>query len=209
MTARQVYLDSHPSISASMDDFEAREFSPTLPERPSQHSGFRSARASEYSESSSERRSYSPPAWRKAGSGWFNHQSLSPTRGEYHIKEPTPQYHGAEEDGDGDVTAYRIATRVPLPGSPIKGRSPSNSPEPNLRPDAGDVDRGGGNLASGSRLNVQADEFAIPALETSAQSNCKFALLLYSITPTLAAENNLPHLHMARTHCARRPHAIS
>lgn len=42
MTARQSYLDSHPSVQHSMEDFEAREFSPTMPDIPSQHSGFRS-----------------------------------------------------------------------------------------------------------------------------------------------------------------------
>nr|POE74761.1 hypothetical protein CFP56_37292 [Quercus suber] len=115
------YLDySHPSISASMDDFEAREFSPTVPDIPSQHSGFRSPQASEYSEASSGRRSYSPPAWRKAGSGWFKHQTLSPGRAGFASKESSP-------GEDGELTAYRI----PLPDSPIKGRSPSNSPEPN------------------------------------------------------------------------------
>ena len=162
-----------------MDDFEApREFSPTVPEYPSQHSGFRShGNNSEYSENSS-RRSYSPPAWRKAGSGWFKHQSLSPSRAGYRSKEPSPQYHDAlEEDGegDGDVTAYRIATKVPLPGSPMKGRSISNTPEPDSRPGAGEVDRGGG--ATGGRVNepAQAEDMEEPSgAETPTQSNCKF-----------------------------------
>jgi hypothetical protein len=139
MTSRQAFLDSHPSINASMDDFEAREFSPTMPEIPSQHSGFRSNNASEYSENS--RRSYSPPAWRKAGSGWFKHQSLSPNRSGYGSKEPSPQYHSADEDGE--ATAYRSATRVPLPASPTKGRSPAHSPEP-MTGLGGDEDDGGG-----------------------------------------------------------------
>lgn len=172
MTSRQAYLDSHPSITASMDDFEPRDFSPTVPDLPSQHSGFRSHVGSEYSEASS-RRSYSPPAWRKAGSGWFKNPSLSPGRGGgggFRSKESSPQYHDAlEEEGDGDVTAYRIATRVPLPGSPMKGRSASNSPEPNFGPSAGDVDRGGGL----SHVNAQTEGAESPALETPTQSNCK------------------------------------
>ncbi|EMC97782.1 hypothetical protein BAUCODRAFT_31776 [Baudoinia panamericana UAMH 10762] len=153
MTARQAYLDY--SFNASMDDYEApaREFSPTMPfDLPSQHSGFRSNVASEYSESGSSRRSYSPPAWRKAGSGWFKHPSLSPTRERRRSKESSPQYAGPGEEGDdGDVTAYRIATTVPLPGSPTKGRSPSNSPEAEVRPGA-QVDRGGGGGGGEGRL---------------------------------------------------------
>ncbi|PIA94925.1 hypothetical protein CB0940_08094 [Cercospora beticola] len=131
MTSRQHYLDSHPSLNASMDDFDAREFSPTIPDMPSQHSGFRSNGHSEYSEASS-RRSYSPPAWRKAGSGWFKHQeALSPNRNGYRSKDTSPLYQSADEEGDdGDATAYRTARRIPLPESPVKGRSPRVTPEP-------------------------------------------------------------------------------
>ena len=122
MTSRQAYLDSHPSLNASMDDFEAREFSPTMPDMPSQHSGFRSNNGSEYTERSS-RRSYSPPTWRKSGSGWFKHQSLSPSRSGFRSKESSPQYHDAEEDDcDREVPVYRSAARIPLPESPVKGR---------------------------------------------------------------------------------------
>ena len=140
MTSRQAFLDSHPSINASMDDFEAREFSPTVPEMPSQHSGFRSNNASEYSESS--RRSYSPPAWRKAGSGWFKHQSHSASRSGYGSKEPSPQYHSMDEDGE--FRTYRSASKVPLPESPMKGRSPACSPEPMTGPGVDSEDEGGG-----------------------------------------------------------------
>lgn len=165
MTARQSYLDSHPSIHASMEDFEAREFSPTMPDIPSQHSGFRSHLGSEYSETDS-RRSHSPPRWRTAGSGWFKQQpSLSPARNVYGSKEISPQYHSAEED-DGDVTAYRSAMRVPLPASPTKGRSPSNSPEPVTGAGASEGDKGGGD----KEVN---DEFE-PKLHTPTESNCKF-----------------------------------
>ncbi|KAK4542996.1 hypothetical protein LTR36_005994 [Oleoguttula mirabilis] len=153
-----------------MEDYEPREFSPTVPDIPSQHSGFRSHVGSEYSEASS-RRSYSPPAWRKAGSGWFQHPSLSPNRGGFRSKEPSPQYHDAEEEGDGDVTAYRIATRVPLPGSPMKGRSPSNSPEPVSGPSTGEVDRGGGGLSHASHVSAPTEDAESPALETPTQSN--------------------------------------
>lgn len=170
MTSRQAYLDSHPSLNASMDDFEAREFSPTMPDMPSQHSGFRSNHGSEYTERSS-RRSYSPPAWRKAGSGWFKHQqSLSPGRDRLGSKELSPQYLSTDEDGDGDVTAYRRATRIPLPASPTKGRSPTTSPEP--------VDTGGQDGDRGGADTTLVDEHDdadpdSPNMQTPTQSNCK------------------------------------
>ena len=170
MTSRQAYLDSHPSINASMEDFEAREFSPTMPDMPSQNSGFRSNNASEYSESS--RRSYSPPPWRKAGSGWFKHQSLSPHRSGFASRETSPQYHSADEDRD--VTAYRSATRIPLPASPTKGRSPSNSPAPATGAGAGaeKVDqRGGDRTIVNEQMDAEPDS---PAMQTPTQSNCKF-----------------------------------
>ena len=165
MTSRQAYLDSHPSINASMDDFEAREFSPTVPDIPSQHSGFRSNNLSEYSESDS-RRSHSPPPWRRAGSGWFKHHpSLSPHRSGFVSREISPQYHSANEDED--VTAYRSAARIPLPRSPSKGRSPSHSPEA-LGTDAGD--KGGGDA---TLVNVQASE-ETEEHKLPTESNCKF-----------------------------------
>jgi len=167
MIAHQAFLESHSSLKASMDDFEAREFSPTFPDIPLQNSGFRSGNVSEYSEQSS-RRSYSPPAWRKAGSGWFHHHGMSLSKSGFESRESSPQYHDAE-DGDGDVTAYRIATNLPLPRSPTKGRSPSNSPEPQSRPAAGDVDRGGVNV------NTQISGPGSPTLYTPTQSNCKYS----------------------------------
>lgn len=167
MTSRQAYLDSHPSLNASMDDFEAREFSPTMPDMPSQHSGFRSNN-SEYSERSS-RRSYSPPAWRKAGSGWFKHQSLSPHRHGSDGKERSYRYHSADEDADPNVTAYRSAARIPLPASPLKGRSPTCSPEPISGANEGD--QGGGDTTV-----VQEEDENGPDTtntQTPTQSNCE------------------------------------
>lgn len=173
MTSRQAFIDSHPSLNASMDDFEAREFSPTMPDMPSQRSGFRSNNGSEYTDRSS-RRSYSPPQWRKAGSGWFKHQqSLSPHRREFGSKEPSPQYLSADEEGDGDVTAYRRATRIPLPASPTKGRSPNNSPEPSAGASPGD--KGGGDTTLVNE-HMDAEEDS-PNMQTPTQSNCKLMSL--------------------------------
>nr|POE47051.1 hypothetical protein CFP56_00383 [Quercus suber] len=176
------YLDySHPSISASMDDFEARDFSPTVPELPSQHSAFRSPQASEYSETTSSRRSYSPPAWRKAGSGWFKHQSLSPSRAGFASKDSSP-------GEDGELTAYRI----PLPESPVKERSPSNSPEPN----AGFADDAGRMASPAVCLDIKAtpemEELESPTEETPTQNNCAYVLAMNLLaTPTTTAVPDL------------------
>lgn len=169
MTSRQAYLDSHPSLNASMDDYEVREFSPTMPDLPSQHSGFRSNH-SDYSERSSSRRSYSPPTWRKAGSGWFKHHTpLSPQSPTFASTSASPS---AEAEGDGDVSAYRRATRIPLPASPIKGRTPSISPEPNADVGANEGDGGGGD----DTVTAEHDEAEgeSPEMRTPTQSNCKF-----------------------------------
>lgn len=179
MTSRQHYLDSHPSLNASMDDFEPREFSPTIPEMPSQHSGFRSNGNSEYSEASS-RRSNSPPAWRKAGSGWFKqHQGLSPNRTGYRSKESSPQYReGTGDDGtDMDVTAYRTARRIPLPESPVKGQTPAGTPEPTSAGAAVERDKGGGSTSMLRHVSEETErpvpEPESPGAQTPTQNNCE------------------------------------
>lgn len=146
MTARQAYLDSHshPSVAHSMDDFEPRhdDFSPTFPDLPSHHSGFRSPHMSDYS--SASRRSYSPPAWRKSGSGWFKQPSLSPQKSEYAAsRETSPQYHHAGGELGGDFGAYVGASRIPLPMSPSQGRSVRNSPERDAGAGAREEEGGG------------------------------------------------------------------
>lgn len=177
-------LDSHPSLAASMEDFEAREFSPTVPDLPSQHSGFRSNVSSYQSSTSSNRRSDSPPAWRKAGSGWFKQQaSLSPTRGGYGSREPSPEYHSADDevDREGEVTVYPLPSRIPLPESPTKGRSISPSPDPAF----------GGGDAYSRAMPLRDRQITPPAhsgaeMETTDQTtptqmNCE----LYYILPSL------------------------
>jgi len=187
MTSRRAgYHDSHSSVGASMSDFEPPrdDFSPTVPDYPSQHSGFRSHAGSnpgsEYSEhTSSSRRSASPPAWRRAGSGWFRPQVLSPSREEgagSSSREGSPLFQDGVEEEDGDVTAWRMATRLPLPGSPVKGRSPGHTPEPEMRRDEGGVDSGGGGVRAehvNERAGTEEPELADP--ETPTQSNCKSA----------------------------------
>jgi hypothetical protein len=180
MSPQTLLPDSHPSLGASMDDFEAREFSPTIPDLPSQHSGFRSNHNSEYSESSS-RRSYSPPAWRKAGSGWFKHQqSGSPSRMEF--SSTSPAWMGADDEGeDGDLTAYRTARRIPLPESPVKGRTPSSSPEivMTAQPVARELSREP-QVQTPRRTpsETRTSEPESPSAKTPTQNNCMYSYVL-------------------------------
>ncbi|KAK5118815.1 hypothetical protein LTR62_000024 [Meristemomyces frigidus] len=210
MTSRQSYLDSHPSLNASMDDFAApNDFSPTVPEYPSHHSGFQSRAGSEYSEaSSSGRRSYSPPAWRKAGSGWFQqHQqqrSLSPVR--RGSQERGPGYHDEIRDGEeeeGDVTAHRIATGVPLPGSPVKGRSVSNTPEPDGFSAPGEVDRGDEGGRAREQTPLGREEEGTDA-ETPTQRNYfRFSTRLDVVQRTQPIEDTVNTVCQAWHHMGR------
>jgi len=122
--------DNHPSLSASMADFESHVLSP----RPSfsrsrSQLQFRSPVASEYSEVTDTHGtdSWSPPAWRKAGSGWFRHQQglASPMRS----RETSP-LKDELDDRRGDYEDVTSAAEIPLPGSPTKGRSISRSLSP-------------------------------------------------------------------------------
>jgi hypothetical protein len=175
--ALSTLYDSHPSLAVSMEDFEAHEFSPTVPDMPSQHSIYRSGVSSYQSSNASNRRSASPPAWRKAGSGWFKHQgSLSPSRrGYHHSREGSMEYRSAEEDGDrdeGEITVYPLPARIPLPESPTKGRSLSPSPAPCF---------GGGEAARTTTVNARpltpppddANESEATDQKTPTQMNCK------------------------------------
>ncbi|QIW99419.1 hypothetical protein AMS68_004937 [Peltaster fructicola] len=129
-TTRNV-LDSHPSIDASLEDFEAHNFSPTYRDEfqysePGSH-------YNDTSPSMSSRRSTSPPAWRKAGSGWFKHPPLLQPSIASRSKDPSPEYYSADEEseaGEGDTTLGISPAKIPLPESPVCGRSPSPTPEP-------------------------------------------------------------------------------
>ncbi|KAI9838360.1 MAG: hypothetical protein M1819_005628 [Sarea resinae] len=124
-------FDDHPSLSASLEDFEHENRSPIF-EIPSHHSGFQSEHSEPDSDSAGP---WSPPGWRKqhSGGGWYRQQqlqqdaraSISPFRS----RESSPQYESAAE---GDTT---LAANIPLPTeSPLK-RSPSPGPYPREGPD--------------------------------------------------------------------------
>jgi hypothetical protein len=130
-------FDEHPSLSASLEDFEPNDNRSPLFGLPSQHSGFKSEESEADAESSAGD-PWSPPAWRRpnTGSGWYRHQpfqqgnlSLKPSASPSRSRDTSPQYESAQED-EGDVT---MPANIPLPResvSPVKKRSPSPSPYP-------------------------------------------------------------------------------
>ncbi|KAL8952157.1 MAG: hypothetical protein Q9222_001911 [Ikaeria aurantiellina] len=136
-------FDDHPSLSASLEDFER---SPTFG-LPSQHSGFKSEESEVEGDSNSEG-PWSPPAWRRpaAEAGWYRHQpyaqdnrhqdpSISPS----HSRDTSPQYQSVNED-NGDTI---LPANIPLPRgsvSPLKEQSPA--PEPGTSPDRRHDDSG-------------------------------------------------------------------
>lgn len=125
--------ESHPSLSASLEDFENNENRSPLFGLPSQHSGFKSEDSDADAESVSEE-PWSPPAWRNsAAGGWYRHQpypgsdptklSQSPSRS----RQASPQH----EDVGGAEDDTLIPANIPLPQgsrSPTKERSPSPQP---------------------------------------------------------------------------------
>ena len=143
-------FDDHPSLSASLEDFEHNEnrspISPTFA-LPSQHSGFKSDESEMDAESSDG--PWSPPGGSPAarrrdsgvGGGWYRHQpylqenqslkaSASPSRS----RNTSPQYESARED-EGETLQ---PANIPLPRgsmSPVKERSPSASPYPKKEED--------------------------------------------------------------------------
>ncbi|KAG9581894.1 hypothetical protein KCU86_g16827, partial [Aureobasidium melanogenum] len=133
---RPIY-ESHPSVDASMEDFEFRTNSPEFL-RPDSHARiqFMSPTASDYSEAATQPDidgGWSPPAWRKAGSGWFKHHLqqtglMSP----YGSRECSPEEYRkglTPYDDDEDIL---VAAGIPLPISPLKGRSPEPSYSPTV-----------------------------------------------------------------------------
>ena len=133
----QIY-DDHPSLSASLEDFEHSPRSPVFG-LPSQHSGFKSDESESEDEPASEisGEPWSPPGWRQGNPvvGWDQRQSyttdsnpLKTSASASCSRGTSPRYESAHEE-DGDIT---LAAKTPLPKgsvSPVKERSPSRSPE--------------------------------------------------------------------------------
>jgi hypothetical protein len=142
-------FDDHPSLSASLEDFEEQQARSPLFDLPSQHSGFKSEPEDsdiEIDERSITGAPWSPPGFQRHARGgsrgagsWFRHDpygitahrldlrpSMSPSRS----RQTSPEYEDAR-DGDEDLT---LPASIPLPpgtDSPIKERSPEPELEPN------------------------------------------------------------------------------
>lgn len=132
--------DDHPSLSASLEDFEQSPRSPAF-DLPSQHSGFKSEPSESEDDPVSEE-PWEPPAWRnqKSGGGWYRHQpylqdhNLLKTSVSASRSRGTSPRHGSAQREEEDIT---LAAKIPLPRgsvSPVKERSPSNSPGQDTKP---------------------------------------------------------------------------
>jgi hypothetical protein len=130
-------FDDHPSLDASLQDFEPGSSeigqSPHFG-YPSHHSGFRSDTESENADSTSGGR-YSPPAWRRDGngnrsSGFWNRRGTTLGKRSRGSRDSSPEYESAD-DGEDATLAAAARTRLPTGSlSPDKIRSMSPSPYP-------------------------------------------------------------------------------
>src|SRR4051812_23628053 len=139
-------FDDHPSLDASLQDFEPGSSELGQSPRfgyPSHHSGFRSDDESEMAGSESGGR-YSPPAWRREGNGhissrFWNRRSNTIGKMSRASRESSMDYESADDGGDATLEA---ATRTRLPTgsvSPEKRRSPSPDPFPSRGADFGNT----------------------------------------------------------------------
>lgn len=134
-------FDDHPSLSASLEDFEHHEDpSPLLP-LPSQHSGFKSD-SSETGADTNQDEPWSPPGWRNQGASnsWYRHQPyqdpiphLKPPHTASRSRETSPAYENYESARESAKDDYDITipANIPLPRgslSPVKERSASPVP---------------------------------------------------------------------------------
>lgn len=175
-------LEDHPSLSASLEDFEERSRPSPLFGLPSQHSGFRSGISDETNPDpdmdSSCGESWSPPGFQRKyvlhqhltptpGSGWYRHQpylrdtpDLRPTANSSpsRSREVSPQYEDAVESpvGTDDPSDLTVPANVPLPSeavSPVKDRS--TSPDPSLKSEV-KVEEDGANDGSNNTFSENA-----------------------------------------------------
>ena len=151
-------FDDHPSMNASLEDFEEQQHPSPIYGLPSQHSGFKSElEESEADAESSSGEPWSPPGFRRQhsrrGSGWFRHDpyasrlSLRPSMSPSRSRQTSPDYQDARQ-GDEDIT---LAANIPLPrgtDSPVKERSPEPELEPEIKRDDHDADPSSADCAS-------------------------------------------------------------
>lgn len=152
-------FDDHPSLDASLEDFENNSSSRRSPlfGLPSQHSGFRSEESDGEVEEPVSGERWSPPGLRQhdfvQGSGWYRHQpysrtgniderlELKPTVGlslsPSVSREASPQYEDALEgpvrrksSDDPELGDLTFAANVPLTGTATPPTGRSPSPGP-------------------------------------------------------------------------------
>lgn len=162
-------FDDHPSVNASLEDFEPGSSEIDQPPRfgyPSRRSASRSDTDSEAPPPSSSAGRYSPPAWRRDGdgnrnSGFWNGPASRRLRG------GSLEYESAEE-GEDPTLAAAARTRLPTGSlSPEKQGSPSPDPFPAGAGDFGDT--------FGEVKREDAKEVVAPSPENP--NNCMFPCL--------------------------------
>jgi hypothetical protein len=129
-------FESHPSLSASLEDFENNENPSPAFRPPSQHSGFKSEE-SEADAASNLDEPWSPPAWKRSdnGSAWYRHQpyaQISPSPrltfsgNGSNSREESPAYESVDEDKED----YTIPANIPLPRGSLSPTKDERSPSP-------------------------------------------------------------------------------
>ncbi|TVY49170.1 hypothetical protein LOCC1_G000958 [Lachnellula occidentalis] len=177
-------FDDHPSLDASLQDFEPENSEINQSPRfgyPSHHSGFRSDTSSETEEITSGGR-FSPPAWRRDGngnrsSGFWNRGNNMLGKRSRESRESSPEFESADEGEYGDET-LAAATRTRLPTgslSPEKQRSPSPNPFPSPDPfPSGGMDFG--STFGGKKIKQEEDHEAIVPLVENPNNYIRFAV---------------------------------
>lgn len=135
-TSRNDYLqrefNDHPSL-ASIDDYEpSLRHSPAF-EIPSQHSGFRARTAAPSERSDSDSTGpWSPPAWRKPASGWFQPADRLAAVQRRMSREQSPQRYESTRLHAFEEEDLMLPANVPLPMSPEKD-TPSRESSPEVK----------------------------------------------------------------------------
>lgn len=174
-------FDDHPSLDASLQDFEPGSSelapSPRFGLYPSHHSGFRSEESDSDKENSASGGGYSPPAWRRTKSGmrssgfWRSNDHVLGKRSRS-SKESSPEYESADDGADLTLAAA-ARTRLPTGSlSPEKRRSPSPDPYPTGGGDFGNTFGGPLKVEEDCKQQSPAPAGAIP--ENS--NNCMYTI---------------------------------
>ena len=121
------HYDDTESLTASLDDFDPDHYL-------TNHSGTLAALREDMSDNDTHSEvsstPWSPPAWRKSGSGWQQRHNLPPPSASrsHSARSTSPQYYSVGA-GAEDCDDTLLPSRIPLPASPPKG-TPRNSVEP-------------------------------------------------------------------------------